>query len=190
MSGEQQDKRKDLIQRLEIFCAQNPGSISAARRVLKFVEATPDCFERSHEPGHITGSAWLLNPAGDKALMTLHRKLKRWVQPGGHADGQWDTLGVALREAEEESGISGILPVSEDIFDIDIHLIPARPGEKEHYHYDIRYLLRAPHEKFVISDESDALEWWDAGDFAARRDKTDEAVLRMAARIPGIRTQA
>lgn len=119
--------------------------------------------------------------------MSLHRKLKRWVQPGGHADGQCDTLSVALREAEEESGISGISPISEDIFDIDIHLIPARPGEEAHYHYDIRYLLRAPHENVVISDESDALEWWSAADFAARREETDEAVLRMAALIPGIK---
>lgn len=181
------DKISSLEEKLEHFCAQNPGNEAAARRILEFIRRTPDCFERSHAAGHITGSAWLLNPAGDKVLMTLHRKLKRWLQPGGHADGQSDTLAVALREAEEESGIRGILPVSEDIFDVDIHLIPARPGEPAHFHYDIRYLLRAPHEQFVISDESDALAWWSAADFADRRQETDEAVLRMAAIIPGIK---
>lgn len=181
------DKTSSLEEKLEYFCAHNPGKEAAARRILEFIRSTPDCFERAHAAGHITGSAWLLNPAGNKVLMTLHRKLKRWLQPGGHADGQSETLAVALREAEEESGIRGILPVSEDIFDVDIHLIPARPGEPEHFHYDIRYLLRAPHEQFVISEESDALAWWSAADFANRRRETDEAVLRMAAIVPGIK---
>ncbi len=180
------DKTRDLVKKLDYFCRQNPDRSAAAHRILNFVTNTPDCFKRSHAPGHITGSAWLLNPKGDKVLMTLHKKLKRWLQPGGHADGESDTLAVAVREAEEESGIRGIEPVSSDIFDVDVHLIPARPGETEHYHYDIRYLLRAPHEKIVLSDESDALEWWDSADFAARRAETDEAVLRMAALIPGI----
>lgn len=180
------DKISTLEEKLEQFCTQNPGREAAAQRILDFIRSTPDCFERRHAAGHITGSAWLLNPAGDRVLMTLHRKLKRWLQPGGHADGQHDTLAVALREAEEESGICGITAVSSDIFDVDVHLIPARPGEAEHYHYDIRYLLRAPHEQFVVSDESDALEWWSAADFAKRREQTDEAVLRMAAIVPGI----
>lgn len=186
MRNVEYDKISPLEEKLEQFCAQNPEREAAARRILDFIRSTPDCFERSHAAGHITGSAWLLNPAGDKALMTLHRKLKRWLQPGGHADGQSDTLAVALREAEEESGIGGIVAVSDDIFDVDVHLIPARPGEAEHYHYDIRYLLRAPHELFVVSAESDALEWWSAADFAERREQTDEAVLRMAAIVPGI----
>lgn len=186
MKNVEYDKISRLEKKLEHFCAQNPGREAAARQILAFIRNTPDCFERSHAAGHITGSAWLLNPAGDRVLMTKHRKLKRWLQPGGHADGQCDTLAVALREAEEESGISGITAVSSDIFDVDVHLIPARPGERAHYHYDIRYLLRAPHEQFVVSEESDALEWWNAEDFAERRAQTDEAVLRMAVIVPGI----
>lgn len=187
MREEKYDKRTSLLEKLKHFLATHPDRAHDVRKVLDFVLSTPDCFERSHQSGHITGSAWLLNPPGDKALMTQHRKLKRWLQPGGHADGQSDTLAVALREAEEESGICGITAVSDEIFDIDVHLIPARPGEVAHYHYDIRYLLRAPHEAFVVSDESDALEWWNAADFAERREQTDEAVLRMAAIVPGIK---
>ncbi len=187
MSSGLYDRTGDLVKKLERYCREKHARKATAAQILAFVKSTENCFERTHTAGHITGSAWLLNPTGDKALMSLHRKLKRWVQPGGHADGQCDTLSVALREAEEESGISGISPISEDIFDIDIHPIPARPGEEAHYHYDIRYLLRAPHENVVISDESDALEWWSAADFAARREETDEAVLRMAALIPGIK---
>ena len=181
------DKIKSLCRNLEQFSAEHPDRRQTADQLLQFIRSTPDCFERSHAAGHITGSAWLLNPSGDKALMTHHRKLRRWLQPGGHADGQSDTAAVALREATEESGIEGIILLSDAIFDIDIHLIPARPGEPEHYHYDIRYLLQAPHEQFVVSDESEALEWWSAADFGTRKHETDEAVLRMAAITPGIR---
>ena len=138
------DSRASLYKALQKFAEKHPEQRKTADRMLHFIGSTPDCFERTHAEGHMTGSAWLINPAGDKALLTLHHKLQRWMQTGGHADGDPDTLRVALREAEEESGISGILPESTEIFDIDIHLIPARPakGEPAHYHYDVRYLLR------------------------------------------------
>ena len=115
-------------------------------------------------------------------LLTLHRKLKRWMQTGGHADGDPQPLRVAIREAEEESGIVGISPVSCDIFDIDIHLIPANPAKNEpaHYHYDIRYLLQAPHENFIISEESDALGWWEESDFDQQAASLDSSIQRMA----------
>lgn len=181
------DSRASLCKALQLFAKKHPEQQETADRMLRFITGAPDCFERSHEEGHITGSAWLINPAGNKSLLTLHHKLQRWMQTGGHADGDPDTLRVALREAEEESGISGIRPVSTEIFDIDIHLIPARPakGEPAHYHYDVRYLLRAPHESFVVSDESDALAWWTEGDFDTRTDELDEAVQRMACRYFG-----
>lgn len=181
------DSRASLYKALQKFAEKHPEQRKTADRMLHFIGSTPDCFERTHAEGHMTGSAWLINPAGDKALLTLHHKLQRWMQTGGHADGDPDTLRVALREAEEESGISGILPESTEIFDIDIHLIPARPakGEPAHYHYDVRYLLRAPHEDFAISEESDALAWWTEQDFATRTDELDEAVRRMARRYFG-----
>ena len=178
------DSRASLYKALQKFAEKHPEQRETADRMLSFVSSTPDCFERAHAEGHMTGSAWLINPTGNKALLTLHHKLQRWMQTGGHADGDPDTLRVALREAEEESGISGILPEGTEIFDIDIHLIPARPakGEPAHYHYDVRYLLRAPHEDFAISEESDALAWWTEQDFATRADELDEAVRRMARR--------
>ena len=181
------DSRASLYEALQKFAEKHPEQRETADRMLSFVSSTPDCFKRAHAEGHMTGSAWLINPAGNKALLTLHHKLQRWMQTGGHADGDPDTLRVALREAEEESGISGILPESAEIFDIDIHLIPARPakGEPAHYHYDVRYLLRAPHEDFAISEESDALAWWTEQDFATRTDELDEAVRRMARRYFG-----
>ena len=174
--------REKLCTELQLFAIKHPEQRQTADTMREFITRTPDCFERSHKEGHITGSAWLINPRGDKALLTLHRKLQRWMQTGGHADGDPDTLRVAMKEAEEESGISGITPVSVDIFDIDIHLIPARPakGEPAHYHYDVRYLLQAPHEEFAISPESDDLAWWSAAEIEAHATELDASVLRMA----------
>lgn len=176
------DHRRQLCVALELYRRTHPERATVAERVLDFVKTTPDCFCRSHKTGHITGSAWLLNPAGNKVLLTKHRKLQRWLQLGGHADGCSDTLLTALREATEESGIVGIVPLHHEIFDVDIHGIPARPQDDEpaHRHYDIRYLLQAPHERFTLSEESDALAWWELPDIEHRRNELDEAVLRMA----------
>lgn len=127
---------------------------------LRFVEAHPDCLLRSCEPGHLTGSAWIVDPGRTRTLLTHHLKLDKWLQLGGHADGDGDLCGVALREAHEESGLTRVRVVAADIFDLDRHLIPARRGDPEHYHYDLRFLLEAdPGEPFVVSRESKDLAW-------------------------------
>lgn len=180
------DKRRQLCEQLLTYIARTPARARVATQVLDFVLHTPDCFERSHTAGHITGSAWVVSPDGEKALLTLHRKLRLWVQPGGHADGDPDILRVALREALEETGIKGLTPLCPDIYDIDIHLIPARPqsGDPEHLHYDVRYLLQAPHEQYVISDESDALGWFTEHDLNHLTPPADDAVRRLATLWP------
>lgn len=130
------------------------------QRLSQFVAQHPDCFERSLSIGHVTGSAWIIDLARDHALLTHHRKLNRWLQLGGHSDGDHDTLRVALREGREESGLSALQPVSEAIFDIDVHLIPERKGEPAHYHYDVRFLLEADRQApLTISSESKDLAW-------------------------------
>lgn len=174
------DKRAALYTQLLTYAARHPERREVAERMLRFVAETPDCFERSHAAGHITGSAWLLSPCGGKALLTLHRKLGLWLQPGGHADGDADTLRVALREAQEESGIPGIRPLSREIYDVDIHRIPPHPagGTPEHLHYDVRYLLQAPHERYALSAESTALAWYSAAELT--RLGVDDSVLRLA----------
>lgn len=119
----------------------------------------PSCFHRTHLPGHITGSAWIVNPDRSGALLVHHAKLNKWVQPGGHADGEENILNVALREAEEETGLKNLRP-SRDIFDVDIHLIPERKDFSAHYHYDIRFFLEAdPSEQIVVSHESHDVRW-------------------------------
>lgn len=175
-----QDERHPLIEALRRHARRRPEQAACCAEMTAFILSSRDCFRRTHALGHLTGSAWLLSPEGDAALLTLHRKLKRWLQPGGHADGDADLLRVALREAEEESGIVGIHPLSTDIFDVDIHLIPARPGEPEHRHYDVRYLLRAPHRRFVCSAESEALAWLPIARLASPHADVDPSVARMA----------
>lgn len=129
-------------------------------RFIEFVEKYMDCFSRSLAVGHVTGSAWVVNAAGTHVLLTHHRKLDKWLQLGGHADGDPDVLSVAKREVFEESGLEGVVPITTEIFDVDIHPIPARKDEPEHLHYDIRYLFRAgPNESYIVSEESHDLSW-------------------------------
>ncbi|WP_339607228.1 NUDIX hydrolase [uncultured Roseivirga sp.] len=119
-----------------------------------------NCFERSLLMGHITASAWILNHKRDSILLLHHAKLNKWLQPGGHADGDENVRAVALKEAEEETGISDFVFASNQIFDLDIHTIPERKGVPEHEHYDVRFLLVAP-ERAVpqLNHESNDLKW-------------------------------
>lgn len=176
------DNRAMLWKELVDYMRRHHEQAACAREMLCFLDSTRACFERSHAAGHFTGSACLLSPDGKKILLTLHRKLGRWLQPGGHADGDPQLLRVALREAQEESGIMGIIPMSSRIFDVDIHTIPSRPesGEGAHLHYDVRYLLRAPHEHFCISPESVELRWMDRNELLNPEFSVDESVRRLA----------
>ena len=125
-----------------------------------FVRAHPDCLERTCRPGHLTGSAWIVSPDRRRTLLTHHRKLDRWLQLGGHADGEADLLAVAAREAREESGLERVRAASPDLFDFDRHWIPARGAESGHWHYDFRFLFTAdPAAALAISSESKDLAW-------------------------------
>ena len=127
--------------------APAPRTGQSSTRVSAFVRAHPDCFLRSCREGHITGSAWILSADHRQALLTHHRKLDRWLQLGGHSDGESDPRQVALREAQEESGLARFrfLPEASDPLplDLDVHPIPAFGGEPAHLHLDVRFLLVA-----------------------------------------------
>ena len=109
-------------------------------RVLAFCDEHPDALDRSCLAGHLTGSALVVDPAHDRSLLIHHVKLDRWLQPGGHADGDGNLGSVAWREASEETGLVGLRLVSPAI-DVDIHAIPARGEEPEHLHLDLRFLV-------------------------------------------------
>ncbi len=111
----------------------------------KFFELTalePDALDRSATPGHLTGSALVLNHNATETLLLFHTKLQRWLQPGGHADGEANLARVALKEATEETGIEG-LEIVDPAIDLDIHNV-AKPGAPEVLHYDVRFLVFAP----------------------------------------------
>ena len=153
-------KRTALIKLLENYFPDDPQEIIFKKQILNFINQYPNCFERSLEIGHVTASAWLVNRNGTEALLMHHRKLDNWFQLGGHCDGNPDVLSVAIKEAQEESGIENISALSNNIFDIDIHLIPANTKEKEHYHYDIRFLSQVTSdEKVIQNSESKELRW-------------------------------
>jgi 8-oxo-dGTP pyrophosphatase MutT (NUDIX family) len=127
---------------------------------IAFVEAHEDCLLRSCEPGHLTGSAWIVSPDRTRTLLTHHHKLDKWLQLGGHADGEGDLLAASLREAREESGLTIVRALSPEIFDVDRHWIPPRKSDPGHYHYDVRFLFEAdPAEPLAITSESKALAW-------------------------------
>lgn len=144
-------------------------------RLRDFVRREPHCFERSCPEGHITASALVTDPACEKVLLTLHAKLGKWLQLGGHTDGASDVPQEALREAQEESGRPEVelFPDAPLPFDIDIHEIPARKNEPAHLHYDVRFLCRLdPELPFVISAESKDLRWLNLSDAQGLTDET------------------
>ena len=120
----------------------------------------PFCFERKNLKGHFTGSCWVTNESLDKVLLLHHVKLDRWLQPGGHADGNTDLLAVAKKELEEETGILSHLSIGPGIFDLDIHVIPERKNVPEHEHFDVRFhFIVADNISLIINEESNALQW-------------------------------
>lgn len=170
--------RRPLLALLADYRCRYPEETATVDRARRFVEDHADCFARGQRRGHVTGSAWLVDPAGRRVLLTHHRKLGLWVQLGGHADGNPDVLAVALAEAREESGIAAVAALSGALFDVDIHAIPARGDEPGHVHYDMRFALRATHERYVVSAESHDLAWFAVDELAAVTRET--SMLRMA----------
>jgi len=147
-------------------------------RTLAFVQAEPRSLEAGFEAGHITASAWVLSPGGGAVLLTHHRKLGKWFQLGGHLHPGETVLEAALREAREESGITEVRTVIEDVFDVDVHAIPARGSVPQHWHYDVRFLLQAPPDApLIASSESRALAWVRLEE--AHRYNDSESILRM-----------
>ena len=174
---------QEQVRRLLEGFTPAPAVINVRDQFLQFASEHVDCCERTLAIGHFTGSAWLVSADGERVLLTHHRKLGRWLQLGGHADGDGDLAAVARREAEEESGLSG-LALEGGIFDLDRHLIPARGNEPAHWHYDVRFVVRASDENFKVSEESHSLAWESIADIAADS-FADESMRRMAAKWLG-----
>ncbi|WP_164736939.1 NUDIX hydrolase [Xanthomonas arboricola] len=169
-----------LQQRLADYRARWPDEAELAEQFAQLLDDAINPFLRERVEGHFTGSAWVVSADGTRTLLTHHRKLQRWLQLGGHADGDRDLAQVALREAQEESGLTGLRLADAAIFDLDRHWIPARSEVAGHWHYDARYVVVAgADEAFEVSEESLALAWRPVAELLADP-QLDPSMRRMA----------
>jgi 8-oxo-dGTP pyrophosphatase MutT (NUDIX family) len=174
-----------LLETLDRYLALHPDDLVRVDHIRQFVRQHADCLSRSCVEGHLTGSAWIVSRELDRVLLVHHRRLGRWLQPGGHADGEPLLHRVALREAREETGLVSIeiqrtggeiLPI-----DVDVHRIPRCGAEPAHLHHDVRYLLLAdPDERLQVSDESHDVRWFEHAEL--EKISREESLLRMARR--------
>jgi len=154
-----------LLELLQNHKAYNETEQKMTAETIAFIKKhpeteNPNCFDRALSVGHITASAWITDSNVEQALFTHHKKLGKWLQLGGHCDGNPNVQEVALTEAQEESGLTNFQLKQANIFDVDIHLIPAHKTTAAHYHYDIRFWLIADaNTPLQISNESKDLKW-------------------------------
>ena len=169
----------ELPAELDRYRARWPAEAATVDLFLALLAEGGEAFRRERLAGHFTASAWVVAADGARTLLTHHRKLGLWLQPGGHADGDTELPRAALKEAEEETGLPG-LRIESGIFDLDRHWIPEHKGVPAHWHYDVRYVVRAgADEAFVVSEESHALAWREIAELA-REEAADASVRRMA----------
>lgn len=159
------------------------GTEASASRdeILAFIDAHTDAAHRSCATGHLTGSALVVDATATRTLLMLHRKLGRWFQPGGHADGDTNLAAVALKEAREETGLTGlrVLPVA---IDVDVHTVRP-PTEQPHLHLDTRFLVMAPTDAVeVANEESLALRWVTEADLDDLVPPVDSGTRRLVAK--------
>ena len=161
------DDRDYILSLLGRYSATDAKEVDDCGQITRFVRANANCFGKANSAGHVTGSAFVLDPAG-RVLMTHHAKLNRWLQLGGHSDpGEANPQQTALREAEEESGLTDLVPFGPEPLDIDVHQIPARKGQPAHDHLDFRYVFQTMSpEAIERTEESHALRWFTLDELA------------------------
>ena len=170
---------QSVLDALAGWTAPDPAQDTLRHAVAAFVAARPDACRRACVPGHITASAAVLDHTGTRVLLTLHPRLGRWVQLGGHCEPEdADITAAALREATEESGIAGLV-LDPELVALHVHPLTCSLGEPTR-HLDLQYVARAPQNaRIVVSDESLDLQWWPV---AALPPGTDHALAHLVAR--------
>lgn len=170
-----------LIKKIQALPPGSREEMQVRDRFIDFIRSHSDCFYRSNLKGHITASAFVIDPAACKILLIHHKKLDKWLQPGGHCDGDEDTLAVAIKEVFEETGVQ-ILREDQQVIDLDIHTIPLRKEVPEHEHFDVRYLFESDSTRpLTRNHETLALQWIPFEDI--RKYTDEESVLRSLKKI-------
>jgi len=169
---------QELLASVEAYFARHPEETATGAALRQVPPLGQALLDRTTIPYHWTASAWILDAPGEMALLLFHRKLQRWLQPGGHADGEWNLEAVALREAQEETGLTSLRLDSLEMFDFDVTPIPARGDGPAHAHLDARYLFWADRgEPIVESAESNGVKWVRLGELG---NESDSGIRRMA----------
>ena len=170
--------QKSVLSLLNDYQPKDLEEQKARQFIQDFVQQHTAFWSRETLNGHLTASAWITDRHCHQAVLLHHRKLDMWVQPGGHIDANDASLmDASRREAIEETGLSTLAPMQMDIFDLDVHAIPARKSEPEHWHLDIRFWWVADDLSLQINDESHELAWLSAAEI--RKRTNEESVLRM-----------
>lgn len=171
--------RESAIAILSTWEPPDAAQDSLRHAVLAFVHARADACRRECVPGHVTASALVLDHTGSQVLLTLHRRLGRWVQLGGHCDDDdADIVAAALREATEESGVDG-LRMEPKLAAVHVHPVVCSLGVPTR-HLDLQFVAHAPAgAQIAISDESEDLRWWPAD---ALPPGTDHALAHLVSR--------
>lgn len=151
-----------LLDELRHYRAADALEWQHHRAIVNLLKDTADPFSRTtFVPGHITASCFIIDPESQRLLLHHHRRLDRWLQMGGHVEGDEGPLQTAFREGAEESGLKDLELVVPDVFDVDVHFIPAGKGEPDHSHFDVRYLARTANPTAITIDRSEShdLAW-------------------------------
>lgn len=180
--------RADLLDALRSYEAAGPGEAESLDHIRRFLAAPADPFARENPEGHITGSTIVARPDGSAFLLVFHRKLSRWLQPGGHTEeADASVFDTAVREAREETGIAAFdKPLGRAILDVDIHAIPAHKTDPAHAHFDVRYLVTTTAEidAAASEDPSRPMKWRSLEE--ARADGIDPSLSRALEKAHGI----
>lgn len=156
----------NLSDHLTHYTPYNDQESADRRMILHLLSTQPDLFLRSNLAAHMTASAWVVNPERSKVLMVYHNIYHSWSWMGGHADGEEDLLSVAVREVKEESGITHVRPVSEDIFSVEVLTVDGHEKRgvyvPSHLHLNVTYLLEASEQDplRVKEDENCGVAWF------------------------------
>lgn len=179
------DRRNHLRTFLSRYRPEDPAEEEHRRRMLELLSFPGDPFSRHHfDPGHFTASAFVLDGSRERVLALYHRKLGRWLQPGGHVEpSDPHLLAAALREAREEVGLARLNLVAEapEIFDLDVHPIPAFGADPAHAHFDVRFLFVTEELPMRPSPEGRAIQWVELDSAATLL--SDASVLRAVGKV-------